>query len=168
MLDFRASRIDIRVKNDPDDFIPYRHQTQAWNDLSRHFTGDGKKAGFVVVPTGGGKTLIAARWLLINHISSGGRVFWLAHRRELLRQARKAFADHAHLAAHTLERMALAIVSSQDLSWGSVSKVVNAVFSMLHTAAVPRNRKYIDLLLDQSPNSPLKKGQKISSDITQG
>ena len=52
--------------------------------------------GVIQLPTGGGKTF-AATWFLVNDIllgpkPSGGHVLWIAHRAELLSQAREAFS----------------------------------------------------------------------------
>ncbi|MGO9569775.1 MAG: DEAD/DEAH box helicase [Desulfomonilaceae bacterium] len=55
-------------------------------------------AGLLVVPTGGGKTLIAVRWLLRNIIDGKRKkkVLWIAHRHELLKQAFSAFETNAY------------------------------------------------------------------------
>ncbi|MBI3319211.1 MAG: DEAD/DEAH box helicase family protein [Candidatus Omnitrophica bacterium] len=57
---------DIRLLVTPkdDDFEPFHHQQAAWNAMNAHFIDNKKQAGLVVVPTGGGKTMIASRWLL--------------------------------------------------------------------------------------------------------
>jgi len=44
-------------------------------------------SGLLVVPTGGGKTRIAVRWVLKNVIDRNKKVLWIAHRHELLEQA---------------------------------------------------------------------------------
>src|ERR1700688_2870229 len=85
------------VEPSNDHFRPYEHQKAAWNALDKHFLERGKLAGILVVPTGGGKTAIASRWpwLLPQHVSNGGRVLWLTHRRSLLIQAFNAFMSAA-------------------------------------------------------------------------
>jgi ATP-dependent helicase IRC3 len=53
-------------------------------------------AGLLVIPTGGGKTLTAVQWLLRNCVDKGKKVLWIAHRHELLEQAKEAFQNNAY------------------------------------------------------------------------
>ena len=58
-----------------------------------------KKGSFrtlLVLPTGGGKTLTAAYWLLRNAVDQNKKILWLAHRHLLLEQAAEAFARNAY------------------------------------------------------------------------
>ena len=48
------------------------------------------------MPTGGGKTLTAAYWLLRNAVDQNKKILWLAHRHLLLEQAAEAFARNAY------------------------------------------------------------------------
>lgn len=50
------------------------------------------RGGLVALPTGAGKTFVAARFLCRLAISQGYKVLWLAHTQDLLNQANKAFA----------------------------------------------------------------------------
>ena len=50
----------------------------------------------LVLPTGGGKTLTAAYWLLRNAVDQNKKILWLAHRHLLLEQAAEAFARNAY------------------------------------------------------------------------
>lgn len=131
-------------------FKPYDHQLAAWDKLGRYFHEDKKKAGILVVPTGGGKTAIAARWLLQHHIAKGGRVLWFAHRRSLLRQAFRTFADAASLAAPKAQ-LKLVTISSEDCRWSSVSKDHDVVFSSVQSAVLDGNFGFVDLMAKQSP-----------------
>lgn len=51
----------------------------------------------LTLPTGGGKTRVAVWWLLEDIVAKGGRVVWIAHRQELLEQARATFEEHRGL-----------------------------------------------------------------------
>ncbi|WP_425265199.1 DEAD/DEAH box helicase family protein [Abditibacterium utsteinense] len=46
----------------------------------------------MALPTGAGKTFVAARFLCRRAISQGYKVLWLAPTQDLLNQANKAFA----------------------------------------------------------------------------
>lgn len=73
----------------------YEHQEEALKKLDEI----NKKGSFntlLVLPTGGGKTLTAAYWLLKNAVDKGKKVLWIAHRHLLLEQAAEAFARNAY------------------------------------------------------------------------
>ncbi|HEY3351628.1 MAG TPA: DEAD/DEAH box helicase [Polyangia bacterium] len=65
------------------------YQTEAHDALTGAFEDFTRV--LLVLPTGSGKTLIAARWLASAVLARGRRVLWLSHREELLRQAEDAF-----------------------------------------------------------------------------
>ncbi|MCL2049796.1 MAG: exonuclease domain-containing protein [Defluviitaleaceae bacterium] len=69
----------------------YAHQQDAIRDMSSKILNKNEYAGLLVLPTGGGKTLTATYWLMGNILDSGHKVIWLAHRHELLNQARAGF-----------------------------------------------------------------------------
>ena len=73
----------------------YEHQEAAVKKLDAM----NKKSDFrtlLVLPTGGGKTLTAAHWLLRNAVDKGKKILWIAHRHLLLEQAAEAFARNAY------------------------------------------------------------------------
>lgn len=71
---------------------PYAHQTAAMTKLSKWSASSTvDRAGLLVLPTGGGKTLTATYWLMKNVLSRGKKVLWIAHRYSLLEQAHAAF-----------------------------------------------------------------------------
>lgn len=144
-----TSDLTIRVSGNPDHFKPYPHQTAAWDAMTKHF--EKHSEGMLVVPTGGGKTAIAARWLLRRHVRNGGRVLWLAHRQSLLRQAASSFFGAASeaLPRETLSRI---VVSSQDSSWRQVSTEHDLVFASIQSTALTDNIGFLDLMKSQSKN----------------
>lgn len=73
----------------------YEHQTKAMACLDR-INALPSFSTLVVLPTGGGKTLMASVWLLKNAIGKGVKVLWLAHRQLLLDQAADAFKRNAY------------------------------------------------------------------------
>lgn len=75
--------------------VLYEHQIEAMKKLDMI----NKKETFktlLVLPTGGGKTLTAAYWLLKNAVDKGYKVLWIAHRHLLLEQAAEAFSLNAY------------------------------------------------------------------------
>jgi superfamily II DNA or RNA helicase len=81
----------ITINNGRSGLPLYAHQQDAIRDMSRKILNKDKYAGLLVLPTGGGKTLTAAYWLMGNILDGGQKVIWLAHRHELLDQARTGF-----------------------------------------------------------------------------
>jgi len=115
ILDTEVPRYSIlRPLEQVSDFRdPYDFQVKAWDNLSLQYAlsqSSGVFEGFLVMPTGSGKTFTSARWLTESHVNKGGRVLWLAHRHELLEQAAEAFQRCSAL-AHDLDEMRIRIVS---------------------------------------------------------
>jgi superfamily II DNA or RNA helicase len=88
---------------------PAAHQKDALAALDRWYQakrGSGG-GGILVLPTGGGKTFTAIRFLCVNPLSDGYKVLWLAHTHHLLEQALDGFgplsAEAVVEAAHVHE-----------------------------------------------------------------
>lgn len=73
----------------------YEHQEEAIRKLDA-MDKRGSFRTLLVLPTGGGKTLTAAYWLLRNAVDQNKKILWLAHRHLLLEQAAEAFARNAY------------------------------------------------------------------------
>lgn len=74
--------------------ILYVHQEDAMKALDKM---DKKNfRSLVVLPTGGGKTLTAVRWLLRTAVDNNKKVLWIAHRHLLLTQAAETFENNAY------------------------------------------------------------------------
>jgi len=80
----------------------YAHQQDAIRDMSHRILNKDRYAGLLVLPTGGGKTLTATYWLMGNILDKGQKIIWLAHRHELLNQARSGFekVSYSDIARH--------------------------------------------------------------------
>src|SRR5262249_37299690 len=92
---------------------PASHQSAALAQLDRWydtqpFPGAG---GVLVLPTGGGKTFTAIRFLCRRALSAGYRVVWLAHTHHLLEQAFHAFDDGVPLIAEPRQALNVRVVS---------------------------------------------------------
>ena len=85
----------INIANAESGIIPYEHQEKAFYSLNQKIIKTNKNpfSGLLVLPTGGGKTLTAGHWIAKNYLDKGKKVLWLAHRHELLEQAKSTFAD---------------------------------------------------------------------------
>lgn len=144
---------DVRLKlaEQPTGVTLREHQLAAHDRLTSYFLNDKKKAGLVVVPTGGGKTMLAAYWLLMQHIANGGRVLWLAHRRSLLRQAFTTFKRIANVAYPRKEMLNLIAISSAFAKWSNVSAEHEVVFSSMQTAVLEANAGFVAQMHDDSP-----------------
>lgn len=68
------------------------YQRGAVNDAKQAYR-DGKRAILLVCPTGGGKTLLGCE-IVKGAVDKGGNVLWLAHREELISQARERLLGH--------------------------------------------------------------------------
>ncbi len=67
------------------------YQTRAMSELRTHVRA-GRRRCVVILPTGGGKTVLALA-MVLGHIAAGGRVLFLAHRDELIRQSAATFIE---------------------------------------------------------------------------
>ncbi len=70
----------------------YQHQREAIQNLQSK-TAKNSFSGMLVLPTGGGKTLTAAYWLAKNYLDKNKKILWIAHRHELLNQAKQTFHE---------------------------------------------------------------------------
>ena len=68
------------------------YQRKAIDDAKQAYRG-GKRAILMVAPTGAGKTLLGCE-IVKGALEKGGDVLWLAHREELLTQARERLLSH--------------------------------------------------------------------------
>jgi superfamily II DNA or RNA helicase len=84
---------------DPQEMRPRPYQTEALHALTDAFSRHNRI--LLALPTGSGKTFVAAKWIYDHVLSRGKKVIWVAHRRELLEQAYLTFvrllpAEMAH------------------------------------------------------------------------
>nr|WP_054858958.1 DEAD/DEAH box helicase family protein [Methanobacterium formicicum] len=83
----------IKARKNPSTIALRTHQTQAIKNLKQWYEKDYNthKGGILVLPTGGGKTFTAVRFLCEGPLSDGYKVLWLAHTHHLLEQAFYSF-----------------------------------------------------------------------------
>ncbi|MFP4441325.1 MAG: DEAD/DEAH box helicase family protein [Chloroflexaceae bacterium] len=85
----------IAARTCPSNREPAAHQAVALDHLHKWYTTqDATNAGgILVLPTGGGKTFTAVRFLCRGPLSDGYKVLWLAHTHHLLEQAIDSFGS---------------------------------------------------------------------------
>jgi superfamily II DNA or RNA helicase len=132
----------------------YPHQKTTWDKMDRHYLDERRPAGLVVLPTGGGKTVVAADWLLRNVVAKGGRVLWLANRQALLRQAFHTFKRLANVAYPEKKTLDLIAVSSEFSKWSTVSREHELIFASVQSSVLECNRGFVkELLADAGRNA---------------
>lgn len=105
-----------KARKTPSKKEPAVHQAVAIDHLTKWYnsrpyqleTGAG---GILVLPTGGGKTFTAIRFLCRTALSDGYKVLWLAHTQHLLDQAYHGFNEHTWAIAETKSSLKVRIVS---------------------------------------------------------
>jgi ATP-dependent helicase IRC3 len=77
---------------------PAAHQSEALRNLHAWFqNAPSPRGGLLVLPTGGGKTFTAIRFLCEGPLSKGYKVLWLAHTHHLLEQAFFSFGPKSEV-----------------------------------------------------------------------
>jgi ATP-dependent helicase IRC3 len=99
-------------KNDPPK-VPASHQSAALEKLYRWYESRPKthKGAILVLPTGGGKTFTAVRFLCKTALSDGYKVLWLAHTHHLLEQAFKSLGEDLGEIAEPRSHLKVRVVS---------------------------------------------------------
>ncbi len=128
---------------------PLNHQVAAWEAMSKHFLDHKHQAGMVVMPTGAGKTVTAGNWMLKHHVSSGGRVLWLAHRRGLLRQAFRCIQQLGN-SAYPKTELGMIAVSSNDASLSMVAQEHDVVFLTMQSAVQQGAQDFLEVFVQDS------------------
>ena len=117
------------ARRSPSHKDPASHQEDALKSLRKWFARTTQqKGGILVLPTGGGKTFTATRFLTEEPLSKGHKVIWLAHTHHLLDQAFGGFGQDAvgryevgHIGG-TREKLTLRTVSG-TIGHGKVAEI---------------------------------------------
>jgi superfamily II DNA or RNA helicase len=153
---------------------PYEYQKKAWEELNLQLAlaeASGRFDGFLVMPTGSGKTFTTARWLMESHVNKGGRVLWLAHRHELLEQAAQAFASCASF-ARNIDEIRIRIVSGCHCPASSIGEEDTILCCSVQSLA--RNSEVVSelirdenlfLVVDEAHHASAKSYRDIIEDL---
>lgn len=92
---------------------PARHQAESIEHLIEWYKNNTKSnaGGILVLPTGGGKTFTAIRFICLKALSDGYKVLWLAHTHHLLEQAYYSFENHVGSIADPKRNLKVRVVS---------------------------------------------------------
>jgi superfamily II DNA or RNA helicase len=86
MIDWNSGQFTFFRESDLTSYTAHRHQNKAWEKMNDYFVQN--KAGIIHVPTGGGKTFIAGKWVW-ERILEGAQVLWITNFVTLLEQSAK-------------------------------------------------------------------------------
>lgn len=169
----------INIANSESGIIPYEHQEKAFFNLQEKIIKPNKNpfAGLLVLPTGGGKTLTAGHWICRNYLDKGKKVLWLAHRHELLEQAKITFAEKLayndifenktsfnYRIISGLHDKPINIKPTDDLIISSKDSL-NAGFNHLYNNWIKNNTNEIFLVIDEAHHATAKTYRKLIKNI---
>ena len=169
----------VTIADSESGIIPYEHQEKAFYNLQQKITKPNKNpfAGLLVLPTGGGKTLTAAHWICKNYLDKGKKVLWIAHRHELLEQAKNTFVDKLAFndIFQTKKSFNYRIISgnhdkpiniraTDDLIISSKDSL-SAGFDHLYNKWIKNNTDEIFLVIDEAHHATAKTYRKLIKNI---
>lgn len=169
----------IRVAEASSGIEFYKHQKEAIRNLESELSkrNSNNFAGLLVLPTGGGKTLTAAYWICKNFLDRNKKVLWIAHRHELLEQAKNTFHEKLAFTDIFRERNSFnyRIISgihdkpvnirpTDDLIISSKDSL-NAGFDYLHKNWLKNNDKEVFLVIDEAHHATAKTYRKLVKNL---
>ena len=170
----------VHVSKSISGIVPYDHQAQAFYNLDKKIIDTNKNpfAGLLVLPTGGGKTLTAGMWLAKNYLDKGKKVLWIAHRHELLDQAKSTFSEKLAF-SDIFEKKAsfnyriisgihdkpVNIKSTDDLIISSKDSLNGTGFNSLYNNWIKGNTDEIFLVIDEAHHATAKTYRKLIQKI---
>lgn len=106
---------DARMRNNWREAFrePASHQKMAIDSMTKWYSSHPRPyaGGILVLPTGGGKTFTALRFLCQTALSDGFKVLWLAHTHHLLEQAYASFPEHVGKISEPRDHLRVRVVS---------------------------------------------------------
>lgn len=154
----------------------YAHQKEAIKALNELDNKNEDFAGLIVLPTGGGKTLTAIRWVLSNIIDKNKKVLWIAHRHELLNQALKSIQENSYLnvlknkkqfkfrVISGMHDRSVNIKEDDDFIIASKDSLVYGMNYLLNNW-VMKNKNNICLVIDEAHHATAKSYRKVINEL---
>ena len=165
----------VHISEDESNILLYPHQEDAFFNMQQEIIRANKNpfAGLLVLPTGGGKTLTVAHWLSKNMLDKGKKVLWIAHRHELLEQAKTTFAEKLafkdifankksfnYRILSGIHDKPIRIKPEDDIIFASKDSV-NAGFKHLLKNWIKNNTDEIFLVIDEAHHATAKTYRKM-------
>lgn len=170
----------VFISQDESGIKLYPHQKDAYANMTKKILNSNKYPfkGLLVLPTGGGKTLTAARWISENILDKGIKVLWLAHRHELLEQAKRTFTtilaykdffknkkEFKWRIISGIHDMAVNIKSDDDIIFASKDSIKSdRSFNYLKNNFL-KGQDEIFLVIDEAHHAPAKTYRKLIESI---
>lgn len=169
----------LEIENSNSGITPYKHQIEAINNLQEKIIKQNKIpfAGLLVLPTGGGKTLTALYWIAKNYLDKDKKVLWIAHRHELLDQAKKtlqeqlAFKD-IFLSKKRIHYRILSGIHDKPVNIKSTDDIIisskdslNAGFNHLYKNWIKGNTNELLLVIDEAHHAVAKTYRSLIDNI---
>lgn len=168
LLNENAGKILVSRGKNPKQL--YAHQIEALHKLNK-LTDEKKYKGMLVFPTGGGKTFTAVSWLLRNAVDKNKKVLWIAHRHELLNQAKYTIQNSAYSdVLPNREDFTYRIISGmhdRPVNINTDDDIIIASKDSLNYGLkylknwIVKNRNNIVLIIDEAHHAPAKSYRKI-------
>lgn len=169
----------ISIVNEDSGLILYKHQEEAIENLNNKIIKTKKNpfSGLLVLPTGGGKTLTVAYWIAKNLLDKNKKVLWIAHRHELLEQAKStfhkliAFRDIFNKIDSFNYRLISGIhdkpvnIKSTDNLIISSKDSLNSGFDYLYDNWLKDNKEEVFLVIDEAHHSTAKTYRKLINNL---
>lgn len=156
------------------------YQQEAVSTLKKFFIDEDKKSGILMMPTGSGKTMTSAYFLLHEMASRGYEIVWLAHRHMLVEQAAEVLYRLAPFARERLltegakdtpDELRMVCVSGMHASSHALSKgdglVIGSVQSLCRKTEYltkPLAKKVI-IVVDEAHHTTAPTYRRIIKDI---
>jgi ATP-dependent helicase IRC3 len=161
---------------------PAGHQEKALKYLIEWYDGINNpySGKILVLPTGGGKTFVAIRFLCIKALSDGYKVLWLAHTHHLLEQAFREFETHANKISETQSQFNIRVVSGTKGHFRvhAIESTDNVVIATLQTITKAYNERHPQLekflestdgklfvVFDEAHHAPAPSYRKLIKDL---
>lgn len=159
----------------------YPYQEAATENLNEYFDLENPTSpqnGLLVMPTGSGKTFTAVNWLLQSAVSSGYKVIWFAHRKDLIEQATYSFIHRAPiLLNYDIKKFSIMPISGEHYSMSQASKSDVYVCSIQSAASKnglrfiknmlgTRGKEKVVVVIDEAHHAVMPSFRKILDKIT--
>ena len=165
----------LHISNEKSNIRLFPYQEEAFLNMQKEIIKKDKNPfkGLLVLPTGGGKTLTVAYWLSKNILDRNKKVLWIAHRHELLKQAKATFAEKLafkdifenkkslnYRIISGIHDKPIHVKPEDDIIFASKDSV-NAGFSHLLKNWIKNNTDEIFLVIDEAHHATAKTYRKM-------